>query len=166
MPPIISSMASLPMASPHYVMVGAVGVAVLALIIGTLIVLIYRNHRHLRAPVQHAHDLDVEAQDQSLTHKTKTGQRIHIWSTLSAADIMSGSRKATGELPLPAVHVRVTASARLRDSVLCKAIGQLPWPGAGKPKVSLLLPPLSCEVLIAVSISRLPASRRGRQTHR
>lgn len=147
-------------------MVGAVGVAVLALIIGTLIVLIYRNHRHLRAPVQHAHDLDVEAQDQSLTHKTKTGQRIHIWSTLSAADIMSGSRKATGELPLPAVHVRVTASARLRDSVLCKAIGQLPWPGAGKPKVSLLLPPLSCEVLIAVSISRLPASRRGRQTHR
>ncbi|KAI0711311.1 hypothetical protein C8Q76DRAFT_694269 [Earliella scabrosa] len=146
------SMASIPepTSSPHFNWVGLAAIAAVAIGFSAVVVLIHRNHRRLQAQLRLAHKLDLESQAQVATITSGrqlvdlpqfwTGGRQLQTSGLSATEIMSGSAKVAGELPLPAAHVRISASSRLRDSVLCKAIGQLPLPDAGKLKRTLLAP--------------------------
>ncbi|KAI0711308.1 hypothetical protein C8Q76DRAFT_785170 [Earliella scabrosa] len=146
------SMASIPepTSSPHINWVGLAAIAAVAIGFSTVVVLIHRNHRRLQAQLRLTHKLDLESQAQVATFTSgqclldlpqfRTGGRQLQSSGLIAAAIMSGSAKVAGELPLPAAHVRISASSRLRDSVLCKAIGQLPLPDAGKLKRTMLAP--------------------------
>ncbi|KAI0703201.1 hypothetical protein C8Q76DRAFT_802038 [Earliella scabrosa] len=144
------SMASIPepTSSPHMNWIGLAAVAAVAIGFSTVVVLIYRNHRQLQAQLRLAHKLDLESQAQVATitsgrhlfNLPQCGTGGRQSSGLSAAEITAGSAKAAGELPLPAAHVRISASSRLRDSVLCKAIGQLPLPDAGKLKRTMLGP--------------------------
>ena len=79
--------------------------------------------------------------DLKARRKAKSSPRIYQdQPTITATKIMSCSEKPCNGLPLPAVHTSRKPS-KLRDSVICKALGRLPFSYAGKGTVSQ--PPFS-----------------------
>ncbi|KAI0746924.1 hypothetical protein C8Q80DRAFT_807091 [Daedaleopsis nitida] len=143
------SMASAPapvsIAQPQ--LYGIYTVAIAGVLLSTAMIYVYTRRHRARARLRRQQQLklmsdlgDLEAQGQVGYPTVKNGLRLLTLPmlatsgrTLSAAEVMSGSMglRVSGELPVPAVHVKIGPSSRLRDSILCKAIGQLALPDAG-----------------------------------
>lgn len=108
----------------------------------------YAHRTQSRTPTPVMVDLERQA---CTTDGTDGGKNSPRFLTFPPLAVLARSWSASGSptlgkqsLELPPPALAVAPSSRLRDSVLCKVLGQLTWPAVDNDKVSLCLSFIAC----------------------